>query len=92
MIVAELRILPLGAGTSMQGPLQQVKQTLDSRGLKYEIGAMGTSIQAESLQEILDAAGACHEAIRHDLDRVITELAIDDRRDKAENIDSLKRV
>jgi len=51
---------------------------LDEFDVSYETNPMGTVIEADSTEELFDAARAAHEAV--DGDRVSTFLKIDDKR------------
>lgn len=92
MIVAEFRVIPVGAGTSMHEPMRQVEQILQERGLRYEMGAMGTTLEAEHAQDIFDAVRECHARLRGSTDRIVTEVMLDERLDKPETMGSLKEV
>lgn len=92
MIVAELRVIPMGEGTSMHRPLERVVETLDRQNVRYQIGAMGTTLEADTLEDVLKAVSACHKALREGVDRIVTDLAIDERLDKEETADTLRQV
>ena len=51
---------------------------LDGFEVSYETNPMGTVIEAEDVDTLLDAVGAAHAAV--DADRVSTVLKIDDKR------------
>lgn len=58
-------------------------EAIDETGLSYETGPMGTTIEAESMGELLEAVEAAHESI--DADRVSTFLKVDDKRTSSES-------
>jgi uncharacterized protein (TIGR00106 family) len=83
VIIAEISVVPIGEGTSVSRFVRLAIDELKKTGLKTVSGPMGTSVEAASLNEILNAAKAAHEAVvRAGARRVITTLKIDDRRDK----------
>ena len=89
VIFAELSINPIGSGTTSIG--KQIDESLKAikgiEGLKYEVTAMGTLLESEKLDTILEAAKVAHEAVlRLGEKRVETTLKIDDRRDKLRTI------
>lgn len=90
MLVADLRILPIGEGPSMDDTLQAVVEALDDVGVSYEVGALATTIEAGSLDEVLEAVRVAHEAGIAGADRLVTELTIDHRTDKEETAASLR--
>jgi len=64
---------------------------LEKSGLKYELSSMGTSIEGP-LDEILKVIREMHETpFRTGLQRVITTIVMDDRRDKDISIDGKKK-
>ncbi|WP_247729079.1 MTH1187 family thiamine-binding protein [Halovivax limisalsi] len=58
-------------------------EAIDETGLAYETGPMGTTIEADSMGELLAAVEAAHESI--DADRVSTFLKVDDKRTSDES-------
>lgn len=92
MIVAELRVTTVGEGTSLHEPVKEALEALQERGLRYEVGPLGTVIEGETLQEVLGAVQACHERVRQHAGRILTEVAIDERLDKQETAQNLKQV
>ena len=53
---------------------------LEDFDVSYETNPMGTVIEADSTDELFDAAQAAHEAV--DGDRVSTVLKVDDKRSR----------
>ncbi len=85
VIIAELSINPIGSGTT--SIRRQIDEAINAikriEGLKYEVNAMGTLLESERLDIILQAAKVAHEAVLGlGEKRVETILKIDDRRDK----------
>ncbi|MDI9623521.1 MAG: MTH1187 family thiamine-binding protein [Methanothermobacter sp.] len=83
MITAELTIIPIGTGdTSLSEYIAAAIKAMEEKNIRYEISGMGTQIEAENLEDILDAIRAAHEAVfKLDCSRVYTTVKIDDRRD-----------
>jgi uncharacterized protein (TIGR00106 family) len=76
-------------GRFIRVAIDELKKT----GLKTVSGPMGTSVDAASLNEILNAAKAAHEAVvRAGGRRVITTLKIDYRRDKPATMETKMRA
>ena len=89
MIVAELSVVPLGEGTSVSKYVKEAVDALKKEGLKLAPGAMGTTVEAKSLDELFAATKMAHEAVfKAGARRVVTTLRIDDRRDKESSIES----
>ena len=93
MIIAEISVVPLGEGTSVSGFVRIAIRELEKYGLKTFSGPMSTSIEAETLDQILAAVKAAHEAVAESgAKRVVTTLKIDDRRDKQATMETKMRA
>ncbi len=68
---------------SMSGEVARAVETLEEYDVEYETGPMGTTIEAETTDELFAAAQAAHDTI--DADRVSTVLKIDDKRSSDES-------
>ncbi len=83
MAIAQVTVVPVGTSkASISEHVAHCLDVLDSTGLAYELNPMATVIEGD-LREVMDAIVKIHEAtFGDDVDRVITAIAIDDRRDK----------
>lgn len=81
-VVALLSVAPVVEG-SMAGEVAKAVAALDDFDVSYETNAMGTVIEANSVEEVMAAATAAHRAV--DGDRVSTVLKIDDKRTREES-------
>jgi len=84
MISAELIVIPIGtSGTSLSKYVAAAVAALDETGIKYQVSGMGTLLEAENTDELFNAIKNAHEAIFNEgMDRVVTSVNIDDRRDR----------
>jgi len=94
MIIAQLSIAPVGRGTSLSKYVKVAIETLKKENVKFEANAMATVIETEDLDTLFNVVQKAHNAvIAAGGERIITELKIDDRRDKNITIESkLKSV
>ena len=94
MIIAQLSIAPVGKGTSLNKYVKVAIETLKKENVKFETNAMATVIETEELDTLFYVVQKAHNAvIEAGGKRIITELKIDDRRDKNITIESkLKSV
>ncbi len=94
MVVGEVSVVPIGEGTSVSKFVRAAVEALRDSGVKVYPGAMSTVVEAESLDDILRAFKAAHEAVfRERAKRVIMTLVIDDRRDKKSTVeDKIKAI
>jgi uncharacterized protein (TIGR00106 family) len=83
MAVVEVSIIPLGVpGTSLSSHVARVLKVLQESSLKFELTAMGTIINGD-LEEIWHVLKKMHEScFAGEVGRVLTQVKIDDRRDK----------
>lgn len=84
MAVVELSIVPLGVEkTSLSSYVAQALRVLKKSSLEHQLTAMGTIITGD-LDEILATIRQMHESFFDGgVQRVLTQIRIDDRRDKA---------
>lgn len=76
-VIALLSVAPV-TEQSMAGDVADAVAALDDFDVTYETNPMGTVIEAEDIDTLLDAVGAAHKAVEGD--RVSTFLKIDDKR------------
>jgi uncharacterized protein (TIGR00106 family) len=77
-MLAELRLTPVGSRISFAHLVADVVPILAASPLQYQVHAMGTTLEGD-LDAILAVVRRCHEELRKHADRVLIELAIDDR-------------
>ncbi|MGQ9484404.1 MAG: MTH1187 family thiamine-binding protein [Desulfosoma sp.] len=84
MAIVEVSVVPLGtARTSLSNEVARAVAVLQASGLSYELTAMGTIIYGD-LDKILETVRAMHEScFQSGVQRVLTQIKIDDRRDQA---------
>lgn len=90
MVMAEISVVPIGTGKT--GVSFYVARALESvsdmPGLRYQLNPMGTVMEADDIDTILEATKGMVETL-HNLgaDRVGVTLKIDSRRDKSGTMD-----
>jgi uncharacterized protein (TIGR00106 family) len=89
MIIAQLSIAPLGKGTSVSTYVKIVIETLEKEHIKFQTNAMATVIETKDLATLFRSIQKAHLAVAAaGAKRIITEIKIDDRRDKDATMDS----
>lgn len=87
MAIVELSIVPLGVGPGVSAFVAGAIRVLEKTGLTYELTGMGTIISGE-LDDILGAVRKMHEScFDAGAVRVLTQIRIDDRRDRQSSIE-----
>jgi uncharacterized protein (TIGR00106 family) len=90
MALVEVSIVPVGTGTpSVSKYVARVAQLLqEEQDIKYELTAMGTIIEGD-LEHLLNMVRKVHlSAFDMGVQRVVTSVKIDERRDKPSTINS----
>jgi len=83
MIISQLSISPVGEGTSLSKYVKIVIEILKENNIKFKINDMATIIETENLDTLFNVVEKAHKSvIDAGAKRVITELKIDDRKDK----------
>jgi len=89
MIIAQLSIAPVGKGTSVSTYVQQVIKVLEKEGIHYQTNPMATIIETNDLSTLFSIVQKAHDAVvQAGAKRIITELKIDDRKDKNVTMES----
>ena len=83
MAIMEISVVPLGLeGASVGDFVAQIISYLQSEGIPHELTDMGTLIHGHSAR-LLKVAQVLHELpFERGVNRVVTHITIDDRRDK----------
>lgn len=83
MIIAALSIFPVGEGTSLSKYVKASLEELKKSGLTVHIGAMATTIETTTLDELFQAIKKAHDVqLSMGAQRVYFVLTVDDRQDK----------
>ena len=89
MIISQLSIAPLGSSSSVSKYVKKVVDLIKKSDVKSETNAMATVIETEDLDTLLNLVKEAHMTmVNSGAKRIITELKIDDRRDKNATINS----
>ncbi len=83
-VIAEIVTSPVGEGVSLSKFVKEAIKEIDNYpGIRVLHHPMGTVIEADSVDQVMEVTKLAHEAIfRAGAKRVVTTLKIDDRRDK----------
>lgn len=76
-VIALLSVAPVKEG-SMAADVADAVAALDDFDVAYETNPMGTVIEADDVDTLLNAVGAAHKSVK--ADRVSTFLKVDDKR------------
>jgi uncharacterized protein (TIGR00106 family) len=85
MPIMEISIVPLGTrNASVSKHVAKAFNILKKqRGIKYELTPMGTIIESASITNLFNVANKMHKTVLSgNIQRVVTTIKIDDRKDK----------
>ena len=93
MALMQITIIPLGAPTPSVGSyVADIQELLAAKGAQFVLNDMGTVIQGEAT-ELLQLAAEIHEhPFGRGAERVVTQIVLDDRRDKARSLGDKKEA
>jgi uncharacterized protein (TIGR00106 family) len=89
MVIAEVSIVPVGTKTaSVSKYVAKAFETLkEHEKVKYQLTAMGTLLEGK-LNDVLESIKLMHNSVfNEEVTRVVTNIKIDDRRDKELSLD-----
>ena len=83
MVIAEISVFPLGTGSpSVSQYVADAVRELEASGLKCTLGPMGTTVEAETPEEVCAAVGRAQAAVFElGAERAYTVIKMDERRD-----------
>jgi uncharacterized protein (TIGR00106 family) len=84
--LAEIQVIPIGAGVSVRREVQRAHEILGRHALEIQLHAYGTNVEGE-LDEILAAIKDVHETLHAEgTARLATAVKIGTRTDKAPSL------
>lgn len=81
-MVASFAIVPIGVGEELREHVARVLDLVDKSGLPYKLGAMQTTVEGDA-DEVMALIMRCHQLMLEAAPRVLTHIAIDDRKGAA---------
>ena len=79
-VLVNFAMFPTDAGSSKSKPVSKVIEFIKNSGVKYQLGAMGTTIETETMTEALNIINKAYEVLEKDHDRVYTSITMDARK------------
>jgi len=83
----EISVVPVGTNTaSFSSYVSNAVRTIEQKGLNYQITPTATIVEGD-INQLMDVAKEIHQnAMASGVNRAITNITIDDRKDKSINI------
>jgi len=78
-MLASFAVVPMGITGGVKELVAEALKIVDESGLPYELGAMQTTIEGEP-EQVMEVILRCHRRVLELAPRVLTHIAIDERR------------
>jgi len=85
-MLASFSIVPIGVGEELKGHVSTIVELIAKSGLPYKLGAMQTTVEGEA-DQIMELVMRCHRLMLESAPRVLTHIAIDDRKGATGRLD-----
>jgi uncharacterized protein (TIGR00106 family) len=89
-VLLEFSMFPTGGdchdGVSVSKHVSRIINMIDRSGATYQLTAMGTIVETETLREALDIIERSYETLEEDCERVYSSLKIDIRKGKSNRL------
>ncbi len=89
-MMVQFSILPVSDQQHLAEPIAKTVKIIHDSGIEYRLTPMGTLLKGD-WKEVMNVVKKCHDAVREDYDRVITQLKIDDLKDGEVSFDDKVR-
>ncbi|MFQ5637825.1 MAG: MTH1187 family thiamine-binding protein [bacterium] len=76
-MMVQLSIVPMSDQVNLSKPVAKAVKIIHESGLEYKLTPMGTLIKGD-WNDVMNLVKKCHDTVREDFDRVMTQIKIDD--------------
>lgn len=83
-VLLEFAMFPTDKGESISPYVSKLIKVIRESGVTYQLTAMGTIIETETLPDALEIVQLCYDVLEPDCDRVYSSLKFDIRKGKSE--------
>ncbi|MFA8435977.1 MAG: MTH1187 family thiamine-binding protein [Marinifilaceae bacterium] len=87
-VLLEFAIFPTDKGDSVSEHVSKVIDLIRNSGFNYQLTAMGTLIETDTLPQALDIVNRSYEVLEPDSNRVYTTMNIDIQKNKHNRLQS----
>ena len=93
-IIVQFSIVPIGEGVSVSRFVVEALKKVEASGFRFQLTPMSTILEADNLGDAMEVILNAHEALFNSgAERVVTDIKIDDRRDKPRRMeDKVEKV
>ncbi|MCS7232454.1 MAG: MTH1187 family thiamine-binding protein, partial [Elusimicrobiota bacterium] len=86
-MLVQFSFTPIGVGVSLSKYIAKAIKIVDESGLPYKLHAMGTIVEGQ-WDEVMSLIKKCRDALMEDLERLLIEIKIDDRKGVTDTIEA----
>ncbi len=79
-VLVNFAMFPTDAGVSKSVPVSKVIDFIKNSGVSYTFGAMGTTIETNTMPEALEIINKAYQILEKDHERIYTTVTIDSRK------------
>jgi uncharacterized protein (TIGR00106 family) len=90
-MMVQFSIMPVSNNSKLSEAIAKAVKIIHESGLEYRLTPMGTLIKGD-WNDVMKLVQKCHEAVRADYDRVMTQIKIDDSKTDYAFDDKMKSV
>jgi len=87
-VLIEFAMFPTDKGDSVSGEVSKVIDLIRNSGFNYQLTAMGTLIETDTLPQALDIVNRSYEVLEPNSNRVYTTMNIDIQKNKDNRLQS----
>lgn len=87
-VLIEFAMFPTDKGDSVSGEVSKVIDLIRHSGFNYQLTAMGTLIETDTLPQALDIVNRSYEVLEPNSNRVYTTMNIDIQKNKDNRLQS----
>jgi len=79
-VLIEFSMYPLDKGISLSQYVSQVVKVIDGSGFSYQLTAMGTIIETQTVRQATELVNDCYAVLERDCERVYATVKFDIRK------------
>ena len=89
MLLAQLSVYPIGEGVSLGPFVKKSVKVIEDSGYTYQVGGLSTAVEVPDLESLFELLTKMRQVqLDEGAKRILIELKVDDRRDKAATLKS----
>ena len=87
-VLVEFAMFPVDKGDSVSNYVVEIIKNIDEMGISYQLTAMGTIFETETMAEALDIIKKSYECLENHSDRIYSTVKFDIQKHKSNRIET----